>query len=308
MTAINNECPYISKNKINFTFDGKNLPAYEGDTIASALLRNNIRLVGRSFKYHRPRGIYTCGIEEPNALVQILSEHNEPNTRATIKRVYDGMEISSQNRWPSLKFDLGAINNILSPIFSAGFYYKTFMGPKGFWKNIYEPLIRKSAGLGKPPKNFRSKSIHQYHNTDIVIIGGGLSGLITARKFVNTKYKVLLIEQDSFLGGILKNSNKVDSINGISPLEWIKETEELLSDSKNITILKNTLVTTYNFTNHLVALEDKYSGRKIDLKKSELTLHKIRTSLTILSNGHIERFISFSKQCLYKILSNKLQT
>ena len=98
MTAINNECPYISKNKINFTFDGKNLPAYEGDTIASALLRNNIRLVGRSFKYHRPRGIYTCGIEEPNALVQILSEYNEPNTRATIKRVYDGMEISSQNR------------------------------------------------------------------------------------------------------------------------------------------------------------------------------------------------------------------
>ncbi len=293
MAAINNECPYISKKKIKFSFDGKTFYALEGDTIASALLRNNIRLVGRSFKYHRPRGIYTCGIEEPNALVQIISEHNEPNTRATIKRIYDGIEISSQNRWPSLKFDLGAINNILSPIFSAGFYYKTFMGPRGFWKNIYEPLIRKSAGLGKPPKNFRSKSIHQYHNTDIVIIGGGLSGLITARKFVNTKYKVLLIEQDSFLGGILKNSNKVNSINGISPSEWIKETEHLLINSKNITVLKNTLVTTYNFTNHLVALEDKFSGRKIDLKKSELTLHKIRTSLTILSNGHIERFISF---------------
>ena len=103
----------------------------------------------------------------------------------------------------------------------------------------------------------------------------------------------MLIEQDSFLGGILKNSNKVNSINGISPSEWIKETEHLLINSKNITVLKNTLVTTYNFTNHLVALEDKFSGRKIDLKKSELTLHKIRTSLTILSNGHIERFISF---------------
>ena len=263
MAAINNECPYISKKKIKFSFDGKTFYALEGDTIASALLRNNIRLVGRSFKYHRPRGIYTCGIEEPNALVQIISEHNEPNTRATIKRIYDGIEISSQNRWPSLKFDLGAINNILSPIFSAGFYYKTFMGPRGFWKNIYEPLIRKSAGLGKPPKNFRSKSIHQYHNTDIVIIGGGLSGLITARKFVNTKYKVLLIEQDSFLGGILKNSNKVNSINGISPSEWIKETEHLLINSKNITVLKNTLVTTYNFTNHLVALEDKFQEEKL---------------------------------------------
>ena len=99
MAATNNECQYISKNKISFSFDGKTYPAFEGDTVASALLRNNIRLVSRSFKYHRPRGIYTCGIEEPNALVQILSEHNEPNTRATIKRIYDGMEICSQNAW-----------------------------------------------------------------------------------------------------------------------------------------------------------------------------------------------------------------
>ena len=293
MSAINNSCEYISKKQIKITFDGKTYQAYEGDTIASALLRNNIRLVGRSFKYHRPRGIYTCGIEEPNALVQIISEHNEPNTRATIKRVYDGMEITSQNRWPSLRYDFGAINNILSPIFSAGFYYKTFMGPKGFWKNLYEPLIRRSAGLGKPPKNFRSKSTHQYHNTDVVIIGGGLSGLAAAKKFINTKYKVLLIEQDSYLGGVLKNSNKVKTINGLTPQEWISETEELILNSKNITILKNTLVTTYNFTNHLIALEDKFAGKKIDLNKSELTLHKIRTSNTIIANGHIERFISF---------------
>ena len=117
MAAINNECPYISKKKIKFSFDGKTFYALEGDTIASALLRNNIRLVGRSFKYHRPRGIYTCGIEEPNALVQIISEHNEPNTRATIKRIYDGIEISSQNRWPSLKFDLGAIKHFVSNFF-----------------------------------------------------------------------------------------------------------------------------------------------------------------------------------------------
>ncbi len=293
MSAIYNNCEYISKKQVKIIFDGKTYLAYEGDTIASALLRNNIRLVGRSFKYHRPRGIYTCGIEEPNALVQIISEHNEPNTRATIKRVYDGMEIISQNRWPSLRYDFGAINNILSPIFSAGFYYKTFMGPKGFWKNLYEPLIRRSAGLGKPPKNFRSKSTHQYHNTDVVIIGAGLSGLAAAKKFINTKYKVLLIEQDSYLGGVLKNSNKVKTINGLTSQEWISETEKLIFNSKNITILKNTLVTTYNFTNHLIALEDKFAGKKIDLNKSELTLHKIRTSNTIIANGHIERFISF---------------
>jgi len=139
MSAANNKkCSYINVDqKISFIFDGKKYFAFKGDTIASALLRNNVRLIARSFKYHRPRGIYTCGIEEPNGIVQILSEHNEPNTRATIKQIYDGMEIESQNRWPSLKFDIGSINNFLSPIFSAGFYYKTFMGPKGFWKRIY---------------------------------------------------------------------------------------------------------------------------------------------------------------------------
>ena len=289
----NNHCKFVKKNKIKFSFDGKSYEAYEGDTIASALIRNNIKLIGRSFKYHRPRGIYTCGIEEPNALVQILNEHNEPNTRATVKKIYDGISISSQNRWPSLFFDIGAINNVLSPIFSAGFYYKTFMGPKGFWKRIYEPLIRRTAGLGKPPKNFRSKSIHQNHNVDILIVGGGLSGLITAKKFIDTEHEVLLVEQDSFLGGILKNSNKVKLIDGKPANEWVDETEQLIFKSKNIKILKNTLVTTYNFTNHLIALEDKFAGKKIDTEKSELTLHKIRTNKTILANGHIERFISF---------------
>ena len=289
----NNKCNYIKKNKIKIFFDGKQYDAFEGDTVASALIRNNIKLIGRSFKYHRPRGIYTCGVEEPNALVQILNEHNEPNTRATIKSAYDGINIISQNRWPSLSFDIGSINNILSPIFSAGFYYKTFMGPKGFWKRIYEPLIRRTAGLGKPPKNFRSKSIHQNHNVDILIVGGGLSGLIAARKLINTSYEVLLIEQDSFLGGILKNSNKINQIDNKQTVDWVNETENLILKSKNIKILKNTLVTTYNFTNHLIALEDKFPGKKIDINKSELTLHKIRTTNTILANGHIERFISF---------------
>ncbi len=294
MSSINNEnCVYIKKNKVKITFDGKSYNAFEGDTVASALIRNDIKLIARSFKYHRPRGIYTCGIEEPNALVQILNEHNEPNTRATIKRVYDGINISSQNRWPSLLFDIGSINNILSPIFSAGFYYKTFMGPKGFWKKIYEPLIRRTAGLGKPPRSFRSKSIHQNHNVDVLIVGGGLTGLIAAKKFINTEYEVLLVEQDSYLGGVLKNSKKVEQIDGKKVFDWIKETEMLLNQSGNIKILKNTLVTTYNFTNHLIALEDKFVGKAIDTNKSELVLHKIRTSQTILANGHIERFISF---------------
>ena len=295
MSATNNKKSfYVNSNeKISFTFDGKKYFGFKGDTIASALLRNNVKLVGRSFKYHRPRGIYTCGIEEPNALVQIISEHNEPNTRATIKQIYEGMIVESQNRWPSLKIDIGSINNLLSPLFSAGFYYKTFMGPKGFWKKVYEPIIRKTAGLGKPPKEFRSRSTHQNQNVDIVIVGGGLNGLIAARKLIDTEYDILLIEQDSFLGGVLNNSKKIKKIDDQEIEEWLKKTEKLIVNSKNIKILKNTLVTAYNFSNHLIAVQDNSVGKVLSENKSELTLHKIRTKQTILANGHIERFISF---------------
>ena len=283
----------MTESKIYFKFDGKKYAGNQGDTIAAALLRNNVRLIGRSFKYHRPRGIYTCGIEEPNALVQIINEHNEPNVRATVKKIYEGMIVKSQNRWPSLKTDLGSINNILSPIFSAGFYYKTFMGPKGFWKNVYEPLIRRTAGLGKPPKEFKSKSIHQHHNVDVIIVGGGLSGLLAARKFAGTNYDVLLVEREDALGGVLKNADKIKSINDQPADEWLEKTERLIRNSNNIKILKNTLVTTYNFSDHLIALEDKNVGKPQDNEKPELVLHKIRTKHTILANGHIERFITF---------------
>ena len=179
---------------VNFTFDGVKYTGFKGDTIASALIRNNVKIVGRSFKYHRPRGIYTCGIEEPNALVQILSEHNEPNIRATVKQIYEGLEIESQNRWPSLENDLGSITSLFSPLISAGFYNKTFMRPRGFWKKVYEPLIRKAAGLGKPPKPFKTTSTQLHHHVDIVIVGGGLSGLLALRSLAKTKLKILLIE------------------------------------------------------------------------------------------------------------------
>jgi len=283
----------MSEHKIYFKFDGKTYGGNEGDTIAAALLRNNVKLIGRSFKYHRPRGIYTCGIEEPNALVQIINEHNEPNVRATVKKIYEGMVVKSQNRWPSLKRDLGSINNLLSPIFSAGFYYKTFMGPKGFWKNVYEPLIRRTAGLGKPPREFKSKSIHLHHNVDFVIVGGGLSGLLAAKKLAATNHDVLLIEREDSLGGILKNTKKIELINDQNPVDWTEKTERLIKNSRNIKILKNTLVTTYNFSDHLIAVEDKSVGKPQDNEKPELVLHKIRTKQTILANGHIERFISF---------------
>ena len=305
MTHLNNQnSPFIHfYQRINFQFDGKKYHGYKGDTIASALLRHRIKLIGRSFKYHRPRGIYTCGIEEPNALVQIISEHSEPNVRATIKKIYEGMEVESQNRWPSLEFDIGSVNSILSPLFSAGFYYKTFMGPhKSFWKKIYEPVIRKAAGLGKPPKEFKAISSHLHHNVDIVIVGGGLNGLLAASSLIDTKYDILLIEGDNQLGGILNNSSKINEINGQQPQEWAKEKIESIKKSKNIKILNNTLVTTYNYINHLIAVEDKYVGAKPAEDKVNSTLHKIRTEHVILSNGHIERFLSFQNNDLPGIM------
>src|SRR5512146_1091895 len=135
---------------VNFTFNGKALQGYAGDTLASALLAAGVRLVGRSFKYHRPRGILTAGSEEPNALVELRSgARREPNTRATTIELYEGLDATSQNRWPSLKLDLLAVNQLFTPIFGAGFYYKTFMWPASFWEKVYEPAIRRAAGLGR---------------------------------------------------------------------------------------------------------------------------------------------------------------
>ena len=202
-----------------------------------------------------------------------------------------------------LDFDIGSINNYLSPLFTAGFYYKTFMGPhKSFWKKLYEPVIRRAAGLGKPPKEFKAISSHLHHNVDIVIVGGGLNGLLAAKSLVNSNYDVLLIEFDSHLGGIINNSNKIHSIDGLSPRDWVKETVEIIKSSKNIKILKDTLVTTYNYINHLIAVEDKYVGAKPDENKVNSTLHKIRTDHVVLCNGHIERFLSFQNNDLPGIM------
>ena len=146
---------YINREKkISFKFNGKKYFGYEGDTLASALLANGVHLVGRSFKYHRPRGFIGAGVDEPNAHVQLYSgAKTEPNAVATTVELVEGLVAKSQNCWPSVSFDFGAINNLLNNFFPAGFYYKTFMWPKNFWHKIYEPIIRKAAGLGVAPLN-----------------------------------------------------------------------------------------------------------------------------------------------------------
>ena len=189
--------------KISFKFNGKLYYGFKGDTLASALLANDIHLVGRSFKYHRPRGIMTAGSEEPNAIVQLHnnSAWTEPNVRATEVEIYEGLEASSQNCWPSVNFDVGGINNFLSPLLPAGFYYKTFMWPASFWEK-YEYFIRKSAGLGKSPTKADPDIYeHRYIHCDVLVIGAGISGIISAKTAAKNGFKTLLVDEKPYLGG-----------------------------------------------------------------------------------------------------------
>ncbi len=177
---INNKEFIDQTSRLSFKFNGKTYYGYKGDTLASALLANNIHLVGRSFKYHRPRGIMTCGSEEPNAIVQLGNDPSltEPNVRATEIELYEGLEGFSQNCWPSVDFDIGGINNFFSSLIPAGFYYKTFMWPSKLWL-FYEHFIRKSAGLGRSPTS-KDKDIydHRYLHCDVLLFGGVISLII----------------------------------------------------------------------------------------------------------------------------------
>ncbi|HVL20437.1 MAG TPA: 2Fe-2S iron-sulfur cluster-binding protein, partial [Amaricoccus sp.] len=190
---------------LNFTFDGRAMTGFAGDTLASALLANGRLLVGRGFKYHRPRGILTAGSSEPNALVTIgRGGRQEPNTRATVQELYEGLEAVSQNRWPSLERDIGAVNGLFSPFLSAGFYYKTFMWPKGFWEKVYEPFIRRAAGLGRAsyeadPDGYDKSWAH----CDLLVIGGGPAGLAAALAAARAGARVLIADEGTALGGSL---------------------------------------------------------------------------------------------------------
>ncbi|MCB1719686.1 MAG: (2Fe-2S)-binding protein, partial [Candidatus Competibacteraceae bacterium] len=215
-----------------FTFDRREYQGWPGDTLASALLAHGVRLVGRSFKYHRPRGILSAGVEEPNALVHIGSGARlEPNTRATVQELYQGLQASSQHCWPSLRFDIGALNNLLSPLFPAGFYYKTFMWPASFWQH-YEAIIRRAAGLGtasreRDPDRYDSRNSH----CEVLVIGAGPAGLSAALAAAETGQRVLLLDENPYLGGWLRKN--AETVDGQAAPAWIEAIETELRSREN---------------------------------------------------------------------------
>ena len=256
--------------KISFFFDGKKYYGYEGDTLASALLSNGVYLVGRSFKYHRPRGIISAGCEEPNGIVQLeLNEFTEPNRRATEVILYDGLIAKSQNRWPSVKYDIGAINDLLAPFFPAGFYYKTFMWPPKFWKT-YEHFIRHAAGLGYSPKKEDPHKYEHYHyHCDTLIVGSGVSGLYATQIAAAKNQKVLLVEQENQTGGSILSSNNHDNkISDKKQTEWKNKILDELNKLNNVRIITDTTLFAYMHYNYLLAIQDLQPNKGTDKANS----------------------------------------
>ena len=276
---------------LKFQFNGKHYEGYEGDTLASALLRKNVKIVGRSFKYHRPRGIFGSGSEEPNALVKLEgSNTHEPNRRATSIKLYDGLKANSQNYIGSVKFDILALNDYIHPFISAGFYYKTFMWPKSFWEKVYEPIIRRAAGLGslstEPDPDRYDKG---YLHCELLIIGSGPAGLKMALDASRNGKKIILVDEDFIMGGQLL-SNETE-INGSSSLQWIEQTLSELSNSSNVRIMTRTSV--YGVYDHGIYGALETVTDEIDRPGARQILWRIYANKSVLASGATERPIAF---------------
>jgi len=282
---------------VRFNFDGTLLTAVEGDTLASALIANGIHLTGRSFKYHRPRGMLSAGFEEPNALMDVGRDavRRTPNIRATVQEVYDGMQAKSQNRWPSLAFDVGGLNNLASPFFAAGFYYKTFMWPKAAWKKVYEPIIRAAAGLGVAPKepdpdHYANHFVH----CDVLVIGGGASGLSAALAAAHAGAQVILCDEQPETGGALHHETDT-MIGGQSGWEWAQAVTAELRAMDNVRVLTRTTAFGYQAQNH-VGLVERVTEHLAnpDPALPRERLWQVRARQVIIATGAIERHMVFA--------------
>lgn len=278
-----------------FTFDGRAYGGYAGDTLASALVANGVRLVGRSFKYHRPRGIYSAGPEEPNALVRVnAGGRAEPNTRATMVELYEGLRAESQNRWPNLRFDVGWINDLLAPLIPSGFYYKTFMGPgRGAWM-FYERFIRKAAGLGiaatePDPDRYEKRSLW----CDVLVVGGGPAGIAAALAAAETGARVVLADERPGFGGALRRERM--TIGGRPALDWVSAGIAALAARDGVTLLPRTTVFGYYDDNNLAAVErvqDHVPAPGDWLPRQRLW--NIRAKRVVLATGAIEQPLVFA--------------
>ena len=282
--------------KLSFSFDGKHLTGFAGDTVASAVLASGQRVFGRSFKYHRPRGLVGLGSEEMNALVGVGDgARHEPNLRATQVELHDGLSAISQNRWPSLNFDVGAINNKFSRLFPGGFYYKTFMWPKSFWKHVYEPFIRRAAGLGKAPEGRDPDTYEQIHvHCDVLVVGAGVAGLAAAEAAAAAGARVIIADENPRFGGLADIAG--GSIDGKPQAEWVLEKAQALAEAENVHVLARTTVVGHWHHNHLMLFE-----RVADHDPAQLAagvprhrLWKVRARRVILATGAIERPIAFA--------------
>lgn len=279
---------------LSFQFDGRRFTGHAGDTLASALLANGVKLVGRSFKYHRPRGILTAGSEEPNALVELRAgARREPNTRATVAELFDGLEATSQNRWPSLAFDVGSINSLLSPIFVAGFYYKTFMWPAAFWEKVYEPLIRRAAGLGRASEQFDPDTYEKAHAfCDVLVIGGGAAGLAAALTAGRAGARVILCDEDFILGGRLNGDRR--EIDGASGADWARRAAAELESLPDVRVMRRTTVFGAYDSNTFGALERVSDHLPTPpLHHPRQRMWKIVAKRVVLATGAIERPLVF---------------
>ena len=280
-------------NSINFTFDGQMYQGLEGDTLASALLANDVKLMARSFKYHRPRGVLTAGSEEPNALMTIgAGAGAEPNIRATVQEIYAGLEAKSQNRWPSLRRDLLSVNDIIAPFLSAGFYYKTFMWPRAFWEKLYEPIIRRAAGLGALSGQHNPDRYERaFAFCDLLVIGAGPTGLMAALTAGRAGADVILADEDSRMGGRLLA--ETDLIDGKPGPVWVTQTLTALAALPNVRLMPRTTITGAYDQGTFGALERVGQHRPRDPNLPLECFWRIVAKRSILCAGAIERPIAF---------------
>jgi len=277
-----------------FTLDSRNFSGFAGDTLASALLASGQRLIGRSFKYHRPRGVLTAGSEEPNALVELRSgARREPNIKATTVELYQGLEANTQNAWPSVGFDLRRVNSLFSPVIAAGFYYKTFMWPASFWERIYEPWIRQAAGLGRAagvpdPDHYE----HANAFCDLLVVGSGPAGLAAALAAGRSGARVIVCEEDFVFGGrLLSDQQEVD---GAPAAQWANSTIAELAASSDVRLMPRTTVFGCYDGGVYGALERVSDHRPVPAAhQPRQRFWRIMTKRTVLATGAVERPIVF---------------